>query len=238
MENNFGKLYLIPTDLGENPVWDVLPTSITKIIDLIDDYIVENEKTARRFIKKMNPEKLQSSLNLKVLNKFTETSEKLSFLEACKQGKPMGLLSEAGCPAVADPGSDIVSLAHQNNIQVVPLVGPSSIIMALMGSGMNGQSFAFNGYLPIDKQARKTELKRLEKLSFDQNQSQLFIETPYRNNQMLEDLCATLHPQTRVCVACDLTLSTEYIKTYSIKEWKHVKVDLHKRPAIFIIHKD
>lgn len=238
MENNFGKLYLIPTDLGENPVWDVLPTSITKIIDLIDDYIVENEKTARRFIKKMHPEKLQSSLNLKVLNKFTETSEKLSFLEACKQGKPMGLLSEAGCPAVADPGSDIVSLAHQNNIQVVPLVGPSSIIMALMGSGMNGQSFAFNGYLPIDKQARKTELKRLEKLSFDQNQSQLFIETPYRNNQMLEDLCATLHPHTRVCVACDLTLSTEYIKTYSIKEWKHVKVDLHKRPAIFIIHKD
>ena len=109
MENNFGKLYLIPTDLGENPVWDVLPTSITKIIDLIDDYIVENEKTARRFIKKMHPEKLQSSLNLKVLNKFTETSEKMSFLEACKQGKPMGLLSEAGCPAVADPGSDIVS---------------------------------------------------------------------------------------------------------------------------------
>ncbi|MBO3098516.1 SAM-dependent methyltransferase [Gelidibacter pelagius] len=238
MQNNFGKLYLIPTDLGDNPVWEVLPASVKTIIDFIDDYIVENEKSARRFIKKVHPEKPQPSLQLKILNKFTETSEKLSFLKACKEGRPMGLLSEAGCPAVADPGSDIVKLAHENNIQVVPLVGPSSIIMALMGSGMNGQSFAFNGYLPIDKNERKTELKRLEKLSNDQDQSQLFIETPYRNNKMLEDLCAILHPQTRLCVACDITLSSEYIKTYSINDWKHIKVDLHKRPAIFIIHKD
>jgi len=238
MANHFGKLYLIPTDLGENPVWEVLPISIHKIIDITDDYIVENEKTARRFIKKIHPEKSQSSLKLKILNKFTEDAEKLNFLDACKQGKPMGLLSEAGCPAVADPGSDIVRLAHQNNIQVVPLIGPSSIIMALMGSGMNGQSFAFTGYLPIDKQERKVELRRLEKLSQDQNQSQLFIETPYRNNKMLEDLCSVLHPHTRICIACDLTLSTEYIKTYSANDWKHVKVDLHKRPAIFIIHKE
>ena len=238
MENQTGKLYLIPTDLGENPVWDVLPISIKKVIEITDNYIVENEKTARKFIKMIHPEKSQPSLQLKVLNKFTEASEKLTFLDACKEGKSIGLLSEAGCPAVADPGSDIVKLAHQNNIQVVPLVGPSSIIMALMGSGMNGQSFAFNGYLPIDKDERKTELKRLEKLSHDQNQSQLFIETPYRNNKMLEDLCTNLHPQTRVCVACDLTLPSEYIKTYTINEWKHVKVDLHKRPAIFIIHKD
>ena len=238
MKNQFGKLYLIPTDLGDNPVWEVLPISIKNVIEITDDYIVENEKTARRFIKKTHPEKSQPSLNLKLLNKFAEESEKLTFLNACKEGKSIGLLSEAGCPAVADPGSDIVKLAHQNNIQVVPLVGPSSIIMALMGSGMNGQSFAFNGYLPIDKQERKTELKRLEKLSHEQNQSQLFIETPYRNNKMLEDLCDTLHPQTRVCVACDITLSTEYIKTYNINDWKYVKVDLHKRPAIFIIHKD
>ena len=238
MENQFGKLYLIPTDLGENPVWEVLPTSIKKVIQITDNYIVENEKTARRFIKMIHPEKSQPSLELKILNKFTETSEKLTFLDPCKAGKSIGLLSEAGCPAVADPGSDIVKLAHQNNIQVVPLVGPSSIILALMGSGMNGQSFAFNGYLPIDKEERKTELKRLERLSHDQNQSQLFIETPYRNNKMLEDLCNTLHAQTRVCVACDLTLPSEYIKTYTINDWKHVKVDLHKRPAIFIIHKD
>ncbi|WP_027126676.1 SAM-dependent methyltransferase [Gelidibacter mesophilus] len=238
MENPIGKLYLIPTHLGENPVWEVLPISIKKILEFTDDYIVENEKTARRFIKEIHPEKSQPSLKLKILNKFTEASEKLSFLEACKQGKSMGLLSEAGCPAIADPGSDIVRLAHENNIQVVPLVGPSSIILALMGSGMNGQSFSFNGYLPIDKNERKAELRRLEKLSFDQKQSQLFIETPYRNNKMLEDLCSTLHPHTRVCVACDLTLPTEYIKTFSINDWKHIKVDLHKRPAIFIIHKD
>lgn len=238
MKPHFGKLYLIPTDLGDDPVWEVLPASIKKIIDLTNDYIVENEKSARRFIKKIHPEKSQPSLQLRILNKFTLASEKSSFLNACKEGRPMGLLSEAGCPAVADPGSDIVMLAHQNKIQVVPLVGPSSIIMALMGSGMNGQSFAFNGYLPIDKDKRKMELKRLEKLSSDQNQSQMFIETPYRNNKMLEDLCTTLHPQTRVCVACDLTLASEYIKTYHVSDWKHIKVDLHKRPAIFIIHKD
>ncbi|TDU40575.1 16S rRNA (cytidine1402-2'-O)-methyltransferase [Gelidibacter sediminis] len=238
MDTQFGKLYLIPTGLGDNPMWDVLPQSIQKIIDFTDDYIVENEKTARRFIKQVHPEKSQPALHFKVLNKYTEDSEKSTFLEACKTGRPMGLLSEAGCPAIADPGSDIVKLAHDNNIQVVPLVGPSSIIMALMGSGMNGQSFAFNGYLPIDKQDRKAELKRLERLSQEQNQSQLFIETPYRNNKMLEDLCNVLHPQTRICVACDLTLSTEYIKTFIAKDWKHTKVDLHKRPAIFIIHKD
>lgn len=238
MKSTIGKLYLIPTDLGDDPIWDVLPASIEAVIDIIDDYIVENEKSARRFIKKIHPKKSQQSLQLKVLNKFTESAEKLSFLNACKEGKSIGLLSEAGCPAIADPGSDIVQLAHQQNIQVVPLVGPSSIIMALMGSGMNGQSFAFNGYLPIGKNERKAEIKRLEKLSYDQNQSQLFIETPYRNNKMLEDLCTTLNAQTRVCVACDLTLSSEYIKTFTANEWKQINVDLHKRPAIFIIHKD
>jgi 16S rRNA (cytidine1402-2'-O)-methyltransferase len=238
MEHQFGKLYLIPTVLGDNPPLEILPISIKKVIESIDDYIVENEKTARRFIKSISKNKSQPSLKFHVLNKYTQDNELALFLEACKEGKPMGLLSEAGCPAIADPGADIVKLAHQSNIRVVPLVGPSSIVLALMGSGMNGQSFTFNGYLPIDKNGRKTELKRLEKLSFEQNQSQLFIETPYRNNKMLEDLCSSLHPQTRVCVACDLTLSTEYIRTMSAKDWTFVKVDLHKRPAIFIIHKD
>ena len=233
-----GKLYLIPTGLGDNPPLEILPVSINQIIDTIDDYIVENEKTARRFIKTICPKKSQQHLKFNVLNKYTESSELPQFLDACKEGKSLGLLSEAGCPAIADPGSDIVKLAHQFHIQVVPLVGPSSIILALMGSGMNGQSFTFNGYLPIDKSERKNELKRLERISFEQNQSQLFIETPYRNNKMLEDLCNSLQPQTRVCVACDLTLSTEYIKTMTINEWKNVNVDLHKRPAIFIIHKD
>ena len=238
MEDQHGKLYLIPTGLGDNPPLEVLPISIKKVIESIDDYIVENEKTARRFIKSISPKKSQPNLKFHVLNKFTLENELPEFLNACREGKSMGLLSEAGCPAIADPGADIVRLAHQNNIQVKPLVGPSSIILALMGSGMNGQSFTFNGYLPIDKNERKAELKRLERLSFEQNQSQLFIETPYRNNKMLEDLCEALQPQTRVCVACDLTLSTEYIRTMTAKEWNNVQVDLHKRPAIFIIHKD
>ena len=238
MNQDFGKLYLIPTRLGDNPPLEVLPISIKKITEMVDDYIVENEKTARRFIKAVNSRKSQPSLNFKLLNKYTEPEELISFLNPCKTGISMGLLSEAGCPGIADPGADIVRLAHENNIQVVPLVGPSSIVLALMSSGMNGQSFTFNGYIPIDKQERKSTLKRLEKLSFEQNQSQIFIETPYRNNKVLEDLTAILHPQTRLCVACDLTLPREYIKTMTAKEWKMAKIDLHKRPAIFIIHKD
>lgn len=238
MNPDFGKLYLIPTRLGDNPPLEVLPLSIKKIIEQVDHYIVENEKSARRFIKRVTPNKSQGSLKLLLLNKYTQEHELDHFLDACKEGMPMGLLSEAGCPAIADPGSDIVKLAHENNIQVVPLVGPSSIILALMSSGMNGQSFAFNGYLPIEQAERKAALKHLEKLSFEQDQTQIFIETPYRNNKILEDICNTLHPTTRVCIACDLTLPTEYIKTTTVNEWKHIKVDLHKRPTIFVLHKD
>lgn len=238
MTTPFGKLYLIPTTLGETAPLEVLPISVKKIIEQVDVYIVENEKTARRFIKQIKPSKKQSSLQMFHLNKFTDVSELPSFLEPCLQGKNIGLLSEAGCPAVADPGADIVKIAHQKNIKVVPLVGPSSIIMAQMSSGMNGQSFAFNGYLPIDKDERKKELKRLEQFSFNHNQSQSFIETPYRNNKMLEDICSALNDLTMVCVACDITLPTEFIKTQSVKDWKKNSVDLHKRPTLFIIHKD
>lgn len=237
MENK-GKLYLIPTRLGDNPPLEVLPLSVKKIIEQIDHYIVENEKTARRFIKRISPNKSQPGLQLKVLNKYTQQSELDGFLEPCHNGANMGILSEAGCPAIADPGADIVNIAHQNNIKVVPIVGPSSIILALMSSGMNGQSFTFNGYLPIDKSERKQQIKALEKRSFELNQSQLFIETPYRNNQMLQDLSSTLHPNTRICVACDLTLDTEYIRTKTASEWKSNKEDFHKRPAIFILQKD
>lgn len=233
-----GKLYLIPTRLGDNAPLEVLPISVKKIIEMVDDYIVENEKTARRFIKKVSSSKSQPSLKIHLLNKFTQESELPSYLDACLEGKPVGLLSEAGCPGVADPGADIVKIAHEKDIQVVPLVGPSSILLALMSSGMNGQSFTFNGYLPIDKGERKSTLKKLERISFDNNQAQIFIETPYRNNKMLEDICSVLQPNTRLCVACDITLPTEYIKTKSIKDWKHNKEDFHKRPAIFIIQKD
>ncbi|MBO6606823.1 SAM-dependent methyltransferase [Psychroserpens sp.] len=238
MQSEFGKLYLIPTRLGDNPPLEVLPISVKKIVELVDDYIVENEKTARRFIKKIDSRKSQNSLNFKILNKYTQREEIEDFLDACKAGKHMGLLSEAGCPGIADPGADIVKLAHEHHIRVVPMVGPSSILLAMMASGMNGQSFTFNGYIPIDKAERKASLKRLERQSYEHNQSQIFIETPYRNNKILEDICGALHANTRVCVACDLTLPSEYIKTLTVKEWKHTNVDLHKRPAIFIIHKD
>ena len=233
-----GKLYLIPTTLGASNPEEVLPESIKGIIEKIDHYIVENEKTARRSIKQVDHEKNQSSLKLSLLNKFTDPIELNNFLNPCKEGVHVGLLSEAGCPGVADPGAEIVKLAHQMGIQVVPLVGPSSILLAMMGSGMNGQSFTFNGYLPIDKKERKQELKTLERISSEKNQAQLFIETPYRNNNLLEDMKQILNPATRLCIACDLTLASEFILTKSIMDWDKTKVDLHKRPTIFIIQKD
>jgi len=235
---NFGKLYLIPVSLGNSNPEKVFPSMNSNIIDGIEDFIVENEKSARRFIKQLLPEKSQQSLKLKALNKFTEASEIPAFLDAAKEGKNIGLLSEAGCPGVADPGAEIVKLAHHYNIQVIPLIGPSSILLAMMASGMNGQSFTFHGYLPIDKKEKKHEIKQLERISAEKNQAQIFIETPYRNMKFLEDLIQTLHPTTRICVACDLSLETEYIKTSTASEWKNIKADLHKRPAIFIIQKD
>ncbi|WP_250432665.1 SAM-dependent methyltransferase [Hanstruepera flava] len=238
MTNKQGKLYLIPTTLGESNPLDVLPITVKRIIERIDTYIVENEKTTRRFIKSIAPEKSQPGLKLFKLNKHTEPQDIPTFLEPCLSDQDVGLISEAGCPAVADPGAEVVKIAHERNIQVVPLVGPSSILMAIMSSGLTGQSFAFNGYLPIDKNDRKRELMRLERLSQQQNQSQLFIETPYRNNAMLEDICKSLHDETLVCVACDITLQTEYIKTKTVREWKKNSADLHKRPALFIIYKN
>lgn len=237
MENKLGRLYLIPTTLGDNAPLEVLPMSVKKVIEDVNTFIVENEKTARRFIKKISSGKSQAALSMFHLNKFTDALELPEFLEPCLKGIDVGLLSEAGCPGVADPGADIVKLAHKNNIKVVPLVGPSSILMAMMSSGMNGQNFAFNGYLPIDKNERKKEIKRLERLSFERNQSQIFIETPYRNNKMIADLSNILESNTAVSVACDITLPTEFIKTQTANAWKKNKVDLHKRPTIFIIHK-
>ncbi|WP_293895676.1 SAM-dependent methyltransferase [Flavobacterium sp.] len=232
-----GKLYLIPTTLGEMNPHDVLPQTVKRAIDFIDDYIVENEKTARKFIKSIHPEKVQNNLRISSLNKRTEVSEYNPMIAPCLNGLNVGLMSEAGCPGVADPGAVIVKIAHENGIQVVPLVGPSSILLAMMGSGMNGQSFAFNGYLPIDKSEKKSALKNFENLSSTKNQSQIFIETPYRNNKLLEDLLVSLQPNTHLCIATDITLPTEYIKTFRVADWKKIKVDLHNRPTIFIIHK-
>lgn len=232
-----GKLYLIPTTLGDNEPLEVLPISVKQVIENTTHFIVENEKSARRFIKKIAPKKLQDSLKISILNKYSESLEIFNYLDVCLQGENIGLLSEAGVPAVADPGAVIVAMAHEKGVKVVPLVGPSSILMALMASGLNGQSFAFNGYLPIDKSERKKELKRLEKLSFERNQSQIFIETPYRNEKMFDDLMQSLSQNTAICIAVDITLPTEFIKTFTVKAWKGKKPDIHKKPAIFIIHK-
>ena len=230
-----GKLYLIPTTLGDTEPLEVMPISVKQIIEQLDYFIVENEKTARRYIKKITPNKPQSSLNFMMIDKYSNELETRNYLDVCDEGISVGILSEAGVPGVADPGATVVKQAHDKGIQVIPLVGPSSILMAMMASGMNGQNFAFNGYLPIDKSERKRAIKELEKLSRDKNQSQIFIETPYRNGKMLDHLKTTLQANTRLCVACDISLPSEYIKTYSMDRWKSENPDLHKRPAIFII---
>lgn len=236
MNTQKGKLYLIPTTLGENEPLLVLPLSVKKVIEELDYFIVENQKTARRFIKKITPKKPQPSLILKSIDKYADALEVSTYLDVCENGISVGLLSEAGVPAIADPGAEVVKLAHQKNIQVVPLVGPSSIVLAMMASGMNGQSFTFNGYLPIDVSERKRAIKQLEKLSFEKNQSQIFIETPYRNDKMFADLLASLSPKTDLCIAVDITLESEFIKTCAVEKWKNSIPDLKKRPAIFIIH--
>ena len=238
MDNQKGKLYLIPTTLGDNEPLEVLPYSVKKIIEELDHFVVENEKTARRFIKKITPKKSQPSLILYKLDKYAEEIEVSRYLDVCEQGISVGLLSEAGVPAIADPGAEVVKLAHEKGVRVVPMVGPSSIVLAMMASGFNGQNFAFNGYLPIDTTERKKAIKDLERLSKEKKQSQIFIETPYRNEKMFADLKSTLTPSAKLCIACDITLQNEYIKTLEIKDWKHEHPDLHKRPTIFVIHKE
>ena len=214
-----------------------MPFSIKKIIETTDYFLFENEKAGRKFIKKITPTKSQDSLKLNLINKFTLKEELNSFLKPIFNGFNIGLISDAGCPGVADPGSDIIKIAHQSNIKVVPLVGPSSILLAIMSSGLNGQNFAFNGYLPIDKDDKKSKIKELERLSFQKNQSQIFIETPYRNNKMFEDLLKNLSDSTNLCIACDLTLKNEFVRTLSVNEWGKNKINIDKKPAIFIIHK-
>lgn len=238
MDNSKGFLYLIPTTLGNNEPMEVLPYLVKEVIEKLDCFIVENEKSARKFIKRIAPEKSQPSLTIFSLGKYANPLEVSTYLDICAKGVSVGLLSEAGVPAIADPGAEIVKLAHQKNIRVIPLVGPSSIILAMMASGFNGQNFAFNGYLPIDASQRKEVIKSLEKLSKEKNQSQIFIETPYRNEKLFNDLKSSLNPATKLCVACDITLSSEYIKTLEIKDWRNEHPDLQKRPAIFIIHKE
>ena len=232
---NKGILYLIPTPIGDNSPFEVLPISVKKIVEELKYFIVENEKIARRFIKKIIPGKNQEELVLFPLNKFTTQEELNSYIRPCLDGISMGLLSDAGCPGIADPGAVIVSKAHKLGITVKPHIGPSSIILAMMSSGMNGQNFAFNGYLPVDKKQHTQSLIKYQRHSYKEEQAQLFIETPYRSGTLFAEMIKVLDPNTRLCVACDLSLLSEYIKTQSVLEWKKSRPNLNKRPCIFIL---
>ncbi len=232
---NKGTLYLIPITLGETPVNQVIPDYNNQIINKIDTYIVENIKTARRFLKKAGIIKAIDELTFYELNKRTHFSEITQFIKPLFDGKNVGILSEAGCPGVADPGAEIVALAQEKGIKVTPLIGPSSILLSLMASGFNGQNFSFNGYLPKEQKERIRKLKDLERSVKSKKQTQLFIETPYRNRNVLEDLINNCLHTTKVCIAVDITLPTEQIITKTIEEWKKTKIDLHKRPCVFIL---
>lgn len=228
-------IYLIPNLLGETPTEAVLPNQVATVVRSLTHFIVENEKSARKFIKQIAPEKSQQELVLFVIDKHTSQADFSSFLKPCLSGFSMGIISEAGCPGIADPGAEIVRLAHKQQIKVIPLVGPSSILLAMMASGFNGQNFAFNGYLPIEKTERRKTLKALEKKAKENNQTQIFIETPYRNDKMFADLTETLQPNTMLCIACDISLETEQISTQTIAQWRKASISIQKRPAIFII---
>ena len=230
-------LYLIPTTLGESALDTILPARNAEIVSSLKYFIVENIRTARRFLKKVNHEINIDDLTFFELNQHTSPEEISTFLKPMSEGKDTGVISEAGCPAVADPGADVVAIAQQRNYAVKPLVGPSSILLSLMASGFNGQSFAFLGYLPISQLDRVKALKKMESCIYSENQTQIFIETPYRNMKMLEDILSTCQLTTKLCIAADITLETEFIRTKTIKEWKTLKPDLNKRPCIFLIHK-
>lgn len=229
-------LFLIPVTLGDTEIDKVIPAYNRDIIVAIKYFIVENVRTARRFLKKVDRDIDIDSLTFYELNKHTSVESISTFIEPLAHGCSMGVISEAGCPAIADPGADVVAIAQSKGLKVVPLVGPSSILMSLMASGFNGQSFAFHGYLPIEKNERTRKIKHLEQLVYSEKQTQIFIETPYRNNKMVEDLIQVCRPQTRLCIAADITCDDECIRTKTLKEWKKSHVDLSKVPCIFLLY--
>ena len=230
-------LYLLPVTLGDTPLRNVLPSYNSDVIGGIRHFIVENVRTARRFLRQVNPQFDIDGSCFYELNKHTSPQDISTFLQPLYDGKPMGVISEAGCPAVADPGADVVAIAQRKGIKVVPLVGPSSIILSVMASGFNGQSFAFHGYLPIKPDERTRKLRQLEQRIYNENETQLFIETPYRNGKMIEDILKTCRPQTKLCVAANLTCSDEFVQTRTIKEWRGKVPELSKIPCIFLLYK-
>ncbi|MBQ1936659.1 MAG: SAM-dependent methyltransferase [Bacteroidales bacterium] len=231
---NKGKLYLIPSPLGDNPVGEVLPQRVLDIACSLTCFVVEEVRTARRFLSKYGLKGKIESLDFHELNEHTKPEEVKALLKLF-EGQDVGLLSEAGLPAVADPGAVLVDLCHREGIEVVPLVGPSSLMLALMASGLNGQSFAFCGYIPAKTDARRNALRSLEKRSKSGNESLIIIETPYRNDQLFADMISTLAPGTRICVAADITLETQYIRTRTVAQWRKESLTIGKRPCVFII---
>lgn len=230
-----GNIYLIPITLGDTPLTQVIPDWNLHLLNKIDYYIVENIKVARRFLKKAGIKKDINELTFFETNKRVDPSQYPTYIKPALEGNNIGVISDAGCPGIADPGAEIVALSHQKNLNVIPLVGPSSILLALMASGLNGQNFAFNGYLPKNQKERITKIKELERISRKNNQSQIFIETPYRNNHLMEDLSKYCSTNTLLCIACDITLPNEIISTKKISQWKKCTIDLNKKPCIFII---
>lgn len=229
-------LYLVPVTLGDTEIDKVLPVYNREIVRGIKYFVVENVRTARRFLKKVDKDIDIDSLTFYELNKHTSAEDVSAYVKPLIDGNSVGVISEAGCPAIADPGADVVAIAQLKGLKVIPLVGPSSILMSLMASGFNGQSFAFHGYLPIDKSDRVKKIKHLEQLVYSEKQTQIFIETPYRNNKMVDDLIQVCRPQTKLCIASNITCDDEYIRTKTLKDWKKSHVDLSKVPCIFLLY--
>jgi len=230
-----GTLYLIPVPLADEAAAKSFTPYLVDTINSIKEFIVENEKTARRFLKEAGLKTPQSELLIHDYSKHNRELGKAEFFKGLQTGKDVGLMGEAGCPGIADPGAEIVEKAHRMGIKVVPLVGPNSILLALMASGFNGQSFTFHGYLPIDKLLRAKKIKELESIAERIDQTQIFIETPFRNNVLLEEILKTANPKSRLCIACDLTSATEFVQTKTIADWQKKVPELHKRPAIFLL---
>lgn len=234
--SKLGTLFLIPVPLADDASHKSYTPFLKDTVSSIKTYIVENEKTARKFLKEAEIKIPQSDLVLYDYGKHSRDQGKTNFFNELLNGEDVGLMSEAGCPGVADPGADIVAEAHRKNIRVVPLVGPNSMIQAIMASGFSGQSFAFHGYLPIDKNERSRRLRDLEQQSQRFKQTQLFMETPFRNNQLLGELLKTCLPTTKLCIACNINGAEEFINTKTIADWRKQKLDLHKKPAVFLIY--
>lgn len=230
-------LYLIPVTLGDTAIDKVLPGYNSEVIASIRHFIVEDVRSARRFLRKVHPQFDIDGSQFYELNKHTAPDAVAGYLKPLLAGNPVGVISEAGCPAVADPGADVVAIAQRKGLKVVPLVGPSSIILSVMASGFNGQSFAFNGYLPVKPDERIKALRKFEQRIYNEDQTQLFIETPYRNGKMIEDILMHCRPQTKLCIAANLTCDDEFAQTRTVKEWKGRVPDLSKIPCIFLLYK-